>query len=137
MAYNKKTDYWKWKADCLISGFQRRHKKVGKKYTYLTKRADYAEIIKTKMTNCDYCGKKLNRKNFSVDHGMPLSRGGDTSAKNLVYCCNQCNQAKGEMSAKEFRQLLKLIGKWEDGGKYLLSKLRAASLVFKGRRRFK
>ena len=108
--------------------------KVNKPYNFITKRAEYAEIIKTKMTRCDYCDIKLNRKNFSVDHGMPLSRGGDTNEKNLVYCCDKCNSAKGEMSDKEFRQLMKLIKTWEDAGKHILSKLRAASLVFRGRR---
>lgn len=136
MAYNKKTDYWKWKADCLISSFQRRHKKVGKKYTFISKRSDYAEIIKDKMTRCEYCDTKLNKNNFTVDHGIPLSRGGDTSEDNLVYCCNKCNQAKAEMTDSEFKELMTLIKTWDDEGKYILSKLRSASLVFRGRRRF-
>jgi hypothetical protein len=59
MAYNKKTDYWKWKADCLIGGFKRRHKKYDLEYTYITKRVDYADILKTKLTNCEYCGVNL------------------------------------------------------------------------------
>jgi 5-methylcytosine-specific restriction endonuclease McrA len=33
MAYDKKKDYFKWKADCLIGGFKRRHKKHDKDYT--------------------------------------------------------------------------------------------------------
>ncbi len=134
MAYNKKTDYWKWKADCLIGGFKRRHKKHDKPYTFLTKRADYAEILKTKMTNCEYCGVKLNRTNFSVDHKIPLAHGGDTSTENLAYCCSKCNTAKGEMNYDEFMALIAMIREWDDKGKYILSRLRAAGLMFKGRR---
>jgi len=136
MAYNKKTDYFKWKADCLIGGFQRRHKKYKKKYNYLTKRVEYAEIIKEKLKGkCEYCGVKLTRTNLSVDHKIPLSRGGDTTETNLAYCCSKCNNAKGEMTHVEYHGLINLIKKWEDKGKYLLSKLRAGSLMFKRPRR--
>jgi 5-methylcytosine-specific restriction endonuclease McrA len=134
MAYNKKTDYWKWKANQLISNFQTRHKKNKKEYTYHRKRADYAEVLKTKMTRCEYCDTKLNKSNFSVDHMVPLSKGGDTNDKNLAYCCKTCNSSKGEMSDVEFIQLRKLTKKWEDHGDYLFRRLRAASLVFRRRR---
>ena len=135
MAYNKKTDYWKWKADCLIGGFKRRHKKHDKPYTFLTKRADYADILKTKMTNCEYCGVKLTKTNFSVDHKIPLSNDGDTTTENLAYCCQKCNTAKGEMNHDEYNALIVMIREWDDKGKYILSRLRAASLMF-NRRRF-
>lgn len=134
MAYNKKTDYWKWKANQLISNFQTRHKKIKKEYTYHRKRADYADILATKMTRCEYCDCKLNKTNFGVDHKMPLSRGGDTTDENLAYCCQQCNSAKGEMSHTEFHGLMNLVVTWEDKGKYIMRKLRAAALVFRRRR---
>jgi len=137
MAYNKKTDYFKWKADCLIGGFKRRHKKYDLEYTYITKRVDYAKIVEKKLKgNCEYCGVKLTRKNLSVDHKIPLSRGGNTSEENLAYCCDKCNNAKGEMDYEEYVALISLIKTWSDKGKYILSKLRAGSLMFKRPRRF-
>ena len=80
----KEKDWFKWKADCLISGFQRRHKKNNIPYNYTTVRKEYAEVIKKEIKNiCCYCGELLNQKNFSVDHKLPLSRGGDTNNENL------------------------------------------------------
>jgi 5-methylcytosine-specific restriction endonuclease McrA len=137
MAYNKTTDYWLWKADCLISSFQRRCKKMNIKYDYITSRKEYAEIIKTKLTKCEYCGCKLNKSNLEVDHKIPLSRGGKNNETNLAYVCHNCNAAKGEMTDTEFIELLKVTVKWQDKGDSLFKRLRAAALVFKRRRRFK
>lgn len=134
--YNKKKekDWFNWKADCLISSYQRRHKKNDTPYTYLSSRKEYAEILKTKFGSCCYCGIKHTEKNFSADHDIPVSLGGNTSDDNLVYCCTKCNSAKGSMTGAEFTSLLKLISSWEDKGKYILSKLRAATTIFRGPR---
>ena len=136
MAYDKNKNWYTWKANQLIGNFQTRHKKINKPYTYLTKRIDYAEIIKTKLTRCEYCDCKLNKTNFSVDHKIPLSHGGDTSDVNLAYCCNHCNSAKGEMLDTEYKELIKMVSTWKDKGEYVLRKLRAAAVVFR-RRRYK
>jgi 5-methylcytosine-specific restriction endonuclease McrA len=135
MAYNKTSDWFKWKANQLISNYQTRHKKIDKAYSFITKRADYAEILKTKLTQCGYCGIKLNKTNFSADHDIPLTLGGDTSDDNLVYCCQQCNGAKGEMTGAQFKELISITKNWDDKGKYLFKRLRAAALVFKRRGR--
>jgi len=136
MSYDKNKNWFLYKANQLISNFQSRHKKVNKTYSYFTKRIDYAEIIKTKLTNCEYCKCKLNKLNFSVDHKIPLSHGGDTNNDNLAYCCTHCNSAKGELTDTEFKELLTLVSTWKDKGDNLLKRLRAAALVFK-RRRYK
>lgn len=39
---------------------------------------------------------------MSLDHKIPLSRGGSNTVKNLVVCCHRCNIAKGAMTADEF-----------------------------------
>lgn len=39
----------------------------------------------------------------TVDHVVPLSRGGADGPSNWVLSCLQCNQRKGDMTASEFR----------------------------------
>ncbi|GBF95382.1 hypothetical protein Rsub_07810 [Raphidocelis subcapitata] len=41
---------------------------------------------------CQYCG---SRSNLTLDHVLPVCRGGRNSWDNLVACCHGCNQRKG------------------------------------------
>jgi 5-methylcytosine-specific restriction endonuclease McrA len=47
---------------------------------------------------CVYCG---NKKNLTIDHVIPKSRGGDNSWTNLVTCCSPCNRRKGDRTPEE------------------------------------
>jgi 5-methylcytosine-specific restriction endonuclease McrA len=49
---------------------------------------------KTSAGTCHYCGRKVGIKNLTMDHVIPLSRGGRSTKGNLVPCCKQCNTAK-------------------------------------------
>ena len=51
--------------------------------------------------HCQYCGKKLNRGRFTLDHVIPKSKGGSTDWNNLVVSCERCNIKKGDKSLKE------------------------------------
>lgn len=44
---------------------------------------------------CQYCGKRFPRGELSLDHVVPLSRGGHTSWTNVVCSCVECNKRKG------------------------------------------
>lgn len=44
---------------------------------------------------CQYCGRKRNRSELTLDHVEPVSRGGDKNWKNIVTACMPCNQRKG------------------------------------------
>lgn len=44
---------------------------------------------------CQYCYKKFHTKDLTLDHVLPLYRGGKTSWTNVVACCQRCNQVKG------------------------------------------
>lgn len=45
--------------------------------------------------HCFYCRKELNRETLTVDHRIPLSKGGLSIASNMVPCCGRCNSSKG------------------------------------------
>lgn len=50
---------------------------------------------------CAYCGRRLSflggRYDSKVkDHMVPLSRGGEDIAENIVACCKECHVLKGD-----------------------------------------
>ena len=56
---------------------------------------------------CYYCGKKLDPNNWEIDHKIPKSRGGTDALDNLVPCCPECNDEKGDMTDREYIQYRK------------------------------
>ena len=50
---------------------------------------------------CHYCGKKFPRAELTLDHIVPVARGGRSTRGNLVVCCRKCNQSKGMLTPAE------------------------------------
>ncbi len=65
---------------------------------YIRKRYSYEEKLKIlEKTNgvCAHCGRKLeNSSEMTVEHIMPLSKGGKDEEFNLIALCNDCNSKK-------------------------------------------
>ena len=52
-------------------------------------------VLNRDQWTCHYCGKKLFNSDATVDHLVPLSRGGERlDANNLVAACRSCNSSK-------------------------------------------
>lgn len=43
---------------------------------------------------CNWCNKQLTRKESTLDHIVPLSRGGLNHHNNYVLACKECNQQR-------------------------------------------
>lgn len=43
---------------------------------------------------CHYCGKQVGAKALTMDHLVPLIRGGRSTKGNLVPACKDCNNKK-------------------------------------------
>ncbi len=43
---------------------------------------------------CHYCGKKFAPKELTMDHVVPLARGGGSTRGNVVPACAACNREK-------------------------------------------
>jgi 5-methylcytosine-specific restriction endonuclease McrA len=53
---------------------------------------------------CQYCGKKTE---LTIDHVLPVSRGGKTTFENCVAACKECNGRKGDKRPSEINMFLK------------------------------
>lgn len=50
---------------------------------------------------CQYCGAKLPRSEFNIDHVIPRSLGGTSTWENVVTSCMRCNIRKGGRTPSE------------------------------------
>ncbi len=61
---------------------------------------------KTARGRCYYCAKKVAYKDLSMDHLVPLARGGRSTKNNLVPACKDCNNRKKSMMPLEWEEYL-------------------------------
>ena len=60
---------------------------------------------KTASGLCWYCQRKVPIKELTMDHVVPLAKGGRSVKSNLVPCCKDCNNAKKASLPTEFEEL--------------------------------
>lgn len=77
-----------------LYNYQHTNRRHNLKYT---KRAIY---LRDRYT-CQYCGKELAQSSVTIDHVMPLSRGGTNHFKNCVAACVKCNTKKSNKLPSE------------------------------------
>lgn len=61
---------------------------------------------------CEYCGRRTTKPETyfevqhplmaTVDHRIPVCRGGTSDWDNLALACRDCNEFKGDMTVAEF-----------------------------------
>jgi 5-methylcytosine-specific restriction protein A len=52
---------------------------------------------------CHYCGEKFSARELTMDHVVPLIRGGRSNKGNLVPACKACNTKKQHQLAFEWQ----------------------------------
>jgi hypothetical protein len=53
--------------------------------------------------SCQYCGRRFTGfKQMTVDHVIPISRGGGHTVGNIAIVCYDCNHDKGGLTKVEF-----------------------------------
>ena len=53
---------------------------------------------------CHYCGRPTPPKELTMDHVVPVVRGGSTTRSNVVPCCKDCNSKKKYMLPIEWQE---------------------------------
>jgi len=57
---------------------------------------------------CHYCHRLVPAGKESVDHKIPITKGGTNEDSNLVWCCVTCNNLKSDMDYDEFKLRFRL-----------------------------
>ncbi len=55
---------------------------------------------------CHYCGKEVVPKELTLDHVVPIARGGRTTKGNCVPACKDCNNQKKNLLPMEWDEYL-------------------------------
>ncbi len=60
---------------------------------------------------CHYCGRRFKPSELTMDHLVPLTRGGKSVQGNLVPACKECNNKKKYLLPMEWEEYLESLGK--------------------------
>ncbi|MDO8445396.1 MAG: HNH endonuclease [Deltaproteobacteria bacterium] len=55
---------------------------------------------------CHYCHRGFKPSELTMDHVVPIIRGGKSSKGNVVPCCKECNNKKKHMLPIEWQEYL-------------------------------
>jgi 5-methylcytosine-specific restriction protein A len=56
---------------------------------------------------CYYCNKKVHPRELTMDHIVPLARGGRSVKSNIVTACKDCNTKKKYLLPIEWEEYLR------------------------------
>ncbi|MEW6570307.1 MAG: HNH endonuclease [Nitrospirota bacterium] len=60
---------------------------------------------------CHFCGRKIPPKELTMDHLVPLARGGKSTKGNVVPACKECNNRKKYLLPIEWEEYLNALKK--------------------------
>jgi 5-methylcytosine-specific restriction endonuclease McrA len=63
---------------------------------------------------CHYCEQRVTPAELTLDHVVPLVRGGHSTRGNCVPACKGCNSAKQSLLPIEWAAYLERLGKQAD-----------------------
>lgn len=66
---------------------------------------------KLSLCRCSYCGAEVPAKKLTMDHIVPIARGGRSTKGNITQCCKECNSKKKSLLPIEWQEYMEgLIG---------------------------
>lgn len=87
--------------DIVVVGLKYNGKNVKRRTSGFAK--DF--VKENKDSNCLYCNGKLNQYNATSDHIIPISNGGNNCQVNLIVCCKDCNNERGNLPFMEYLRI--------------------------------
>lgn len=58
---------------------------------------------------CHYCGERFSPEELTLDHLVPLARGGRSTRGNCVPACKECNNKKKYLTPVEWQEYLEKL----------------------------
>ena len=58
---------------------------------------------------CHYCNRATPPRELTMDHIVPIARGGKTTKGNVVPCCKDCNTQKKQLLPMEWEAYLSAL----------------------------
>lgn len=55
---------------------------------------------------CHYCGCRVSSRQLTMDHIVPIARGGRSTKGNVVPACKECNNKKKQLLPMEWEEYL-------------------------------
>lgn len=71
-----------------------------RKFTDYEKKTVYAKYNGC----CAICGKPVKFADLTINHKVPLSKGGTNERSNLQLACRECNLMKSGLTTEEFQK---------------------------------
>jgi 5-methylcytosine-specific restriction endonuclease McrA len=66
------------------------------------------QLIERDGPSCVWCGRELWRRDLTLEHVVPRSRGGHATPENAVVACRSCNRRRGSKPVDAYvRDLLR------------------------------
>lgn len=112
------------KANCL-KNYRKRRARLNDAHTSAYSVEQLKDHFAKFGDRCVYCGEDGTNRKVTVDHLLPISRGGADALGNLVPACSRCNRSKSAADVyewykrqdfynkKQWRLILKVLGKTE------------------------
>ena len=63
---------------------------------------------------CLYCGKKFSKDELTMDHIVPIVRGGKSTKGNIAAACKKCNNKKKYLLPCEWENYMQLLKEEEN-----------------------
>ena len=63
---------------------------------------------------CHYCDRQVGSRRLTMDHVVPLIRGGRSSRGNVVPACKECNTKKKGLLPVEWEEYLRHLAESRD-----------------------
>lgn len=68
-----------------------------------------AQHVNRAKNSCYWCGARLYGRKYHLDHVIPLSKGGNHTASNIVKSCPHCNMSKNDKLPGEWKAVKQMV----------------------------
>ena len=89
---------WKFNRRFVVVGLKWGGKNVKRRTTGFAK--EFLQLSKN--PKCIYCECPLTIENATSDHIIPISKGGNNCQVNLIICCSECNNERGDIEFNKY-----------------------------------